>query len=129
MSNNINSVAFDGKGLSYIATDKGISVLKIPFAKVNTSYSNLDIFPSPYRVPTVTPLTIDGLMDESSCKIMTLTGRVLKTIESRPNVEGYQAFWDGRDEAGDWVSTGVYLIAVYDKKGASSISKIAVIRN
>mgnify|MGYP002725443898 CR=1 FL=1 len=129
LSNNINSVAFDGKGLAYIATDKGISVLKIPFAKVNTSYSNLDIFPSPYRVPTVTPLTIDGLMDESSCKIMTLTGRVLKTIESRPNVEGYQAFWDGRDEAGDWVSTGVYLIAVYDKKGASSISKIAVIRN
>ncbi len=129
LSNNINSVAFDGKGLAYIATDKGISVLKIPFAKVNTSYSNLDIFPSPYRVPTVTPLTIDGLMDESSCKIMTLTGRVLKTIESRPNVEGYQAFWDGRDEAGDWVSTGVYLISVYDKKGASSFSKIAVIRN
>jgi hypothetical protein len=115
--------------LAYIATDKGISVLKIPFAKENTSYSNVDIFPSPFRVPTVTPLTIDGLMDGSSCMIMTLTGKVLKTIESRADVEGYQAFWDGRDEAGDWVSTGVYLVAVYDKKGASSFSKIAVIRN
>jgi len=129
LSNNINSVAFDETGLAYIATDKGISVLKIPFAKENTSYSNVDIFPSPFRVPTVTPLTIDGLMDGSSCMIMTLTGKVLKTIESRADVEGYQAFWDGRDEAGDWVSTGVYLVAVYDKKGASSFSKIAVIRN
>lgn len=129
LSNSINSVAFDDKGLAYIATDKGISVLKVPFAKKNTSYSNIEIFPSPFRVPTVMPLTIDGLMDESSCMIMTLTGSVLKTIESRPNVEGYQAFWDGRDEEGDWVSTGVYLIAVYDKKGASSFSKIAVIRN
>ena len=61
--------------------------------------------------------------------IMTLTGKVLKTIESRADVEGYQAFWDGRDEAGDWVFTGVYLVAVYDKNGASSFSKIAVIRN
>lgn len=129
LSNNINSVAFDETGVAYIATDKGISVLKIPFAKQNKTYSNMEIFPSPFRVPTVSPLTIDGLMDESSCMITTLTGRVLKTIESRPDVEGYQAFWDGKDESGEWVGTGVYLIAVYDKKGASSFSKIAVIRN
>ena len=128
--NNVNSVAFDeDEGLAYIATDKGINVVKIPFAKKNKSYSNVEIFPSPFRVPTATPLTIDGLMDESSCKIMTLTGKVLKTVESRPDVEGYQAFWDGRDESGDWVSTGVYLIALYTKNGSSSFEKIAVIRN
>ncbi len=130
LSNNVNSVAFDeDEGLAYIATDKGINVVKIPFAKKNKSYSNVEIFPSPFRVPTATPLTIDGLMDESSCKIMTLTGKVLKTVESRPDVEGYQAFWDGRDESGDWVSTGVYLIALYTKNGSSSFEKIAVIRN
>jgi flagellar hook assembly protein FlgD len=61
--------------------------------------------------------------------IMTLTGRVLKTINSRLNVEGYQAFWDGKDESGQWVGTGVYLIAAYDLKGAASFSKIAVIRH
>jgi len=130
LSNNVSAVAFDeNEGLAYIATDRGISVLKIPFAKKNTSYSNIEIFPSPFRLPNSTPLTISGLMDESSCMIMTLTGRVLKTIESRRDVEGYQAFWDGKDESGQWVGTGVYLIAVYDFHGASSFSKIAVIRN
>lgn len=130
LSNNVSTVAFnEDEGMAYIATDKGISTLKIPFAKKNTSYSNVEIFPSPFRVPTATPLTIEGLMDGSSCKIMTLTGRVLKTIESRPDVEGYQAFWDGRDATGDWVSTGVYLIALYTKNGSSSFEKIAVIRN
>jgi len=130
LSNNVAAVAFDeNEGLAYIATDRGINVVKIPYAKKNSAYSNVDIFPSPFRIPTATPLTIDGLMDGSSCKIMTLNGRVLQTIESRPDVEGYQAFWDGRDESGHWVGTGVYLIAMYDKKGASSFSKIAVIRN
>ena len=129
LSNNIAAVAFDeNEGLAYIATDRGISVLKIPFSKKNSSYSNIEIFPSPFRVPNSTPLTITGLMDESSCMIMTLTGRVLKTINSRLNVEGYQAFWDGKDESGQWVGTGVYLIAAYDLKGAASFSKIAVIR-
>ena len=130
LSNNVAAVAFDeNEGLAYIATDRGINVVKIPYAKKNSAYSNVDIFPSPFRIPTATPLTIDGLMDGSSCKIMTLTGRVLQTIESRPDVEGYQAFWDGRDESGHWVGTGVYLIAMYDENGASSFSKIAVIRN
>jgi len=130
LSNNVAAVAFDeNEGLAYIATDRGINVVKIPYAKKNSAFSNVDIFPSPFRIPTATPLTIDGLMDGSSCKIMTLTGRVLQTIESRPDVEGYQAFWDGRDESGHWVGTGVYLISMYDENGASSFSKIAVIHH
>ncbi|MCH7613164.1 MAG: hypothetical protein IIB45_07380 [Candidatus Marinimicrobia bacterium] len=128
LSNSVSSVAFDrNEGLAYIATNKGINVLKIPFAEKNRTFSSVGVFPSPFRVPSDVPLTIDGLMDNSSCKIMTLTGRVLKTIKSRPEVEGYQAFWDGRDESGQWVGTGVYLIAVYDENGASSFLKIAVI--
>jgi len=60
---------------------------------------------------------------------MTLTGRVVSTIKSRPDVEGFQAFWNGRDESGDWVGTGVYLIAAYDGNGSSSFTKIAVIHH
>ena len=40
----------------------------------------------------------------------------------------YQAYWDGRDTSGQLVGTGVYLIAVYDKSGAATIGKVAVIR-
>jgi len=130
LSNNVASMAFDEKnGLAYIATDRGISSLKIPFAKKRTSYSNVEIFPSPFRIPSDTPMTIQGLMDNSSCMIMTLTGRVLRTINTEMETDGYQAFWDGKDKSGNWVETGVYLIAVNDDKGSSSFEKIAVIRN
>jgi len=130
LSNNVASVAFDGdNGLAYIATDRGISSLKIPFAKKEKTYSDVEIFPSPYEIPSDLPMTIQGLMDNSSCMIMTLTGRVLRKIETNMDTEGYQAFWDGKDESGNWVGTGVYLIAVYDDNGTSSFEKIAVIRN
>lgn len=129
LSNSVSSVAFDvKKGLAYIGTNSGINVLKIPFAEKNKTYSSIGVFPSPFHVPSDILLTIDGLMDNSSCKIMTLTGRVLKTVKSRSEVEGFQAFWDGRDESGSWVGTGVYLIGAYDENGSSTVTKIAVIR-
>ena len=75
------------------------------------NYKNIKIFPSPFIVPSNSPLVIDGLMDGSICKVITLTGRVLRTLPvSNEGVNGYQVFWDGKDEEGRWVNTGVYLI-------------------
>ena len=128
LSNHVNDVTFDGEeGLAYIATDKGISVIRIPFAVEKKSYSSVGIFPSPFRIPDAQPMTIEGLKDNSSLMIMTLNGQVIRKI---PNSEvlGYQAFWDGRDSKGRLVGSGVYLIAIYDQKGASSMEKVAVIR-
>ena len=66
-------------------------------------------------------------MDKSEVKIMTLNGVVIRTI-SKDEIKGYQAFWDGRNNEGTYVGSGVYLLAFYDSKGTSSIKKIAVIR-
>ena len=72
-------------------------------------------------------MTVNGLKDNSSIKIMTLNGNVLRTINNS-DVKGDQAFWNGRDDSGKFVGTGVYLIAIYDNKGTSSFEKVAVIR-
>ena len=72
-------------------------------------------------------MTVDGLKDNSFIKIMTLDGEVLRSIPNS-EVQGYQAYWDGRDQSGKLVGTGVYLVAIYDKNGASSFEKVAVIR-
>ena len=128
LSNHVNDVTFDGKqGLAYIATDKGISVIRIPFADEKESYSSVSIFPSPFKIPDAQPMTIEGLKDNSSLMIMTLNGQVIRKIPNS-DVQGYQVFWDGRDHEGRLVGSGVYLIAIYDKRGASSIEKVAVIR-
>ncbi len=128
LSNHVNDVTFDlEEGLAYIATDKGVSVIKIPYAEERKNYNSVTIFPSPFRIPSSKPMTVGGLKDNSSLKIMTLNGEVLRTINNS-EVKGYQAYWDGRDASGKFVGTGVYLIAIYDKKGASSFEKVAVIR-
>ena len=127
LSNHVNDISFDSKeGLAYIATNKGVSIAKIPYADKKKSYKSVEIFPSPYIIPNIKPLTINGLRDNSSIKIMSLNGLVFRSI-NKSDVKGYQAFWDGRDDGGNLVGSGIYLIAVYNDD-SSLIEKIAVIR-
>jgi len=130
LSNEVADIAFDiGEGLAYIATSQGISVLRIPFAVRKDSYNKTRVFPSPYHLPSSSPLVIDGLMDESTCKVMTVTGSVIRTLSvNSAGVNGYQAYWDGKDSKGRWADTGVYLISIYRDSGDSGFEKIAVIR-
>ena len=131
LSNEVADIAFNNReGLAYIATSQGISVLRMPFAVQKDSYNKTRVFPSPYNLPSSSPLVIDGLMDESTCKIMTVTGRVIRTlVVSSAGVNGYQAYWDGKDSKGRWVDTGVYLISIYRDTGESGFEKIAVIQH
>jgi ligand-binding sensor domain-containing protein len=131
LSNEVADIAFNNdEGLAYIATSQGISVLRMPFAVQNDSYNKTRVFPSPYHLPSSSPLVIDGLMDESTCKIMTVTGRVIRTLlVSSAGVNGYQAYWDGKDSKGRWADTGVYLISIYRDSGESGFEKIAVIQH
>ena len=127
LSNHVNDISFDSKqGLAYIATDKGVSIVRIPFADKKKSYKSVEIFPSPFIIPNMKPLTINGLKDDSSIKIMSLNGLVFRSI-NKSDIKGYQAFWDGRDDEGNLVGSGIYLIAIYANK-ASLIEKVAVIR-
>lgn len=131
LSNEVTDIDFNSKqGKAVLTTSRGISVLKIPFAEEKRSFSNVDVFPSPFHIPSERPMVVDGLKDESSIKIMTLTGRVLRDLtESNAGISGYQAFWDGKDNSGRWVGSGVYLISIYTPGGSSSFEKITVIRH
>ena len=91
LSNEVSDIAFDrDDGLAYISTNNGISVLRIPFALPKKNYNNIKIFPSPYTLPNNSPLVIDGLMDGTICKVLTITGKVLRTLPaSNQGVNGY----------------------------------------
>ena len=44
--------------------------------------------------------------------VMTLDGKVIKKVENRGlSIDGDQLSWDGRDDKGFYVSSGVYLLA------------------
>ena len=71
-------------------------------------------------------MTIDGLIADTDIKILTISGKLVREFSS-PG--GRVAFWDGRNDGGSLVNSGIYIIVAYDKEGNSVASgKIAIIR-
>lgn len=130
LSDQVTGIDFDPeKGLALISSARGINVFKIPFARPVKTLDKVKIFPSPFLLPSGLPLVISGLMDNSSVKIMSITGEVFRTLKyGNLGSHGYQITWDGRNEEGQLVGTGVYLVAIYETGGKTTFEKIAVIR-
>ena len=131
LSDEVRDIDFDdNKNLAYIATSKGVNVLRIPFGKPKLDYDNVKIFPSPFYIPSQKPMKVNGLIYGSSMMVTTLNGKVVRHVESSgTDIDGDQLSWDGRDSQGDYVSTGVYLLLIYTKDGSRFEDKITVIKD
>ena len=130
LSDEVRDIDFDEENnLAYIATSKGVNILRIPFGKPKLDFNNLKVFPSPFFIPSQRPMKVDGLIYGSSMFVTTLDGKVIRHIKSLGiETDGDQLSWDGRDSDGDYVSTGVYLLLIYNKDGSRTEQKITVIK-
>lgn len=128
-SNEITSLAIDKKnGIAYIGTDYGLSVLKTDFVEPQESFTEIVTYPNPFIVADGkgTLLKIDGLVKESSIKILSLTGQLISEFVTSG---GRIGFWDGKDKNGNYVSSGVYYLIAYDQEGNNvAKGKFAVIK-
>ena len=131
LSDEVYDIDFDEeRKLAYIATSKGISVLKIPFGESYDSYDKIKIFPSPFKLNKHEFLIVDGLPFNSSMKILTLDGMVIRDVKSSGlPVDGDQLKWDGKNDSGEYVASGVYLLSIIGSSGENTFEKITVIRN
>ena len=131
LSDEVYDIDFDEeRKLAYIATSKGISVLKIPFGESYDSYEKIKIFPSPFKLNKHEFLIVDGLPFNSSMKILTLDGMVIRNVKSNGlSVDGDQLKWDGKNNKGEYVASGVYLLSIIGLSGENTFEKITVIRN
>lgn len=126
---NIISLAIDNNnGKIYVGTDFGLTALQTSAQKPKTEFDKLFTYPSPFIINDGTNniLKISGLVRNSIIKIVTVSGNLVKVLET-PG--GGMAYWDGRKDDGGFVSSGIYIILAYDE-GAENFtsSKIAVIR-
>lgn len=127
LSNIVYDVAFDNnKGLAYLSTDKGISILQIPFADTPSGSENIYLSPNPFIIPDNDYMRIGRVAPGSTIQIMTITGTIIRTIKLAAN-EVYTT-WDGLSETGENVGTAVYLVAANHPRAGNKVSKIAVIR-
>jgi len=127
LANDVRSIAIDQKrGIVYFGTEQGLSSLAIEPVQTNQSYSQLEIGPNPFILPSDQPLTIRNLVAVSTIKVMTVSGFVVTQFEAQG---GGRAFWDGRDKNGALVSSGIYFIVAFTENGSQTVTgKVAVIR-
>ena len=129
LSDRVLDIAFyEPEGFVYFATSKGICVLKSEFGFYGNKYRKLKIFPSPYKIPSDSHVVIDGLLQNSTVKIFTIDGLFVRKLSNLDGtVIGTQAYWDGKNYKGEYVTTGVYIIFAYTPEGKHTVAKIAVI--
>ena len=127
LSDIVYDVSFDDdKGLAYLATEKGISILQVPFAENPGSAESMYISPNPFIIPDDEFVLIKNIPSGSIIKIMTITGTLIKEIQLPVNQS--QTTWDGTNEQGHQVGTAVYLVAAHHPSERNKVSKLAVIR-
>ncbi|MBS1494220.1 MAG: hypothetical protein JST55_11955 [Bacteroidetes bacterium] len=128
LDNKISTIAISNKtGKAYFGTLKGLSALKTNAVEPLTAFDKIICSPNPFIVPSTVSLNIDGLVENSTIKILTLDGQLVAEFDS-PG--GRIAQWNGLNKSGKNVPTGIYIVAAYTKDGGKvGLGKLAIIRN
>ena len=127
-SNTIYSVCCNPNSNSvYVVTSSGFLEYLSDSTPAEDDYSSVYAYPNPVRPDFTGLITIKGLMDNSLVKITDPAGNVVKQLKSN----GGMATWDGCNESGTRVKTGVYFVLASqgDSDGnQSAVTKIMIIR-
>ena len=126
---NVVSVACDrNRGIVYFATDYGVTQLKMGVVQPQTNFSKIKVYPNPVKFPLKDQVKIVGLVADSHVKIFSIAGRIVCNGDNI-TYGGNYAYWDGTDDSGNLLSSGIYIIIAYSPDGSqTAVTKVAVIR-
>lgn len=125
IADDIISLTTDFKtGKIYFGSRSGLSVAT-SFSILPEKEYSLECYPQPFYPELDEFLTIEGLARDSHIKILTANGEHVKTI----NTTSRKVIWDGRDDFGNLVSSGIYLIVANSRTSDNgAVAKFSVIR-
>ncbi|MCZ7602740.1 MAG: FlgD immunoglobulin-like domain containing protein [Melioribacteraceae bacterium] len=85
---------------------------------------SLAAYPNPFNSQTKIRVNLPPgmLSDNISFKIYNILGQVVKTFELNPNTKGtYEFNWDGRNDYGETVSSGIYIFVAITPQKTHSV--------
>jgi hypothetical protein len=128
LSNNIFSIAINPtSGEVFFGTDYGLCSYVSDATETNTEMTtdNVWAYPNPVEPGYFGSITITGLSMNADVKILSANGAIIN--EGRSN--GGMYVWDGCDQKGNRVASGIYMVATATSTGEKgTVCKIAIIR-
>ena len=117
----VNSLTFDSlTGNLYVATPSGISVILSTFGPPTNDVSEAYAFPNPYVVGSPDDLLNFNFSGNARLRVFTAAGEL---VAERP-----EPVWDGRNDGGEAVASGVYLFVLTDSEGNVGQGKFLLVR-
>jgi hypothetical protein len=122
-SNDVRSVTADrfGGGI-YFGTSAGISVLLPGIGQPTQSLDSVFAFPNPFVLDGGNDRVSFNLLRPYVVSIFDVSGALVKD-------KIISGSWDGRNEAGSQVASGVYIFVLTDQAGLATRGKILLINN
>ena len=128
LSNTIEALAINNTtGQLYIGTDKGLCVFMTDATQPTETMQkdNVWAYPNPVQPNYNGPITIVGLSYNAYVKITNTNGSLVNEGQS----SGGSYTWDGNDQDGRKVASGVYVVHAATEEGKKGVvCKIAVVR-
>lgn len=97
----------------------------VGFSLSRPSLDKVFVYPNPFVRGRHATVTFAGLTAAAGVKVIDLEGRVVKTVFEHDGNGGVD--WDGRDEAGREVPSGIYFAYVYSEN-LHTIIKFAILQ-
>ena len=128
LSNSILSIAINPtSGEVFFGTSNGLCSYVSDATETNTEMTsdNVWAYPNPVEPGYTGPITITGLTLNADVKILTANGAIVNEGHSN----GGTYVWDGCDQKGRRVASGIYMVATATSKGEKgTVCKIAIVR-
>ena len=124
-SNKIYDIAInDRTGEVFFATEYGIVAYRGDAVPSGEDFGSVYAFPNPVRPEFQGEITITGLIKDADVKITDIAGNLVYQTRTL----GGQAVWNGRNQQGRRVATGVYLVFCTNDDGSKkNVTKIMFI--
>jgi hypothetical protein len=117
----INSLTFDTlTGNLYVGTPSGMSVVLSTIGPPTSDVTDVYAFPNPYVIDSPDDLLSFNFSGNARLRIFTVAGELVAERE--------ELVWDGRNDAGEAVASGVYLFALTDTAGNVGQGKFLLVR-
>ena len=127
LSNNVQYISINhSSGEVFFLTDKGLCsyIADATVASDDMQKDNVYAYPNPVEPGYTGLITVVGLSFDADVKILTSSGRLV--AQGRSN--GGTFTWDGCDQQGKRVASGVYMVAAATSDGNKGIvCKLAII--